>query len=173
MKYKKLNDEVLYIDENIPKLDKAGLKILEQEALKNPRKRIRLCTHRDINDRIHEMFIIHAKGAYIRPHKHLGKSESFFVISGKADAIIFNEDGVVTEIIRMGLSSSKDVFYYRIDTPVFHTVIVHSNILCFKEVTAGPFYKKDVVFASWSPEEKDTDNVNLFIKRLQEVIKNN
>ena len=28
------------------------------------------------------MFIYHSKGAYIRPHKHLNKEESFHLISG-------------------------------------------------------------------------------------------
>ena len=170
MKYRKFNDEVLYTEEVIPRLDKSGLEFLKRAALKNSRKRIRLCTHRDMNDRVHEMFIIHTRHTYIRPHKHLGKPESLFVIDGKADIIFFNQTGEVTDKISMGPVASGKNFYYRIDGQVFHTLIVRSVTFCFKEVTAGPFRREDMVFAPWSPEEMDTAEVSRFLKDLEKKV---
>ena len=39
-------------------------------------KRIRICTHSDDKDKLHEMFIALSRSTYIRPHKHYNKSES-------------------------------------------------------------------------------------------------
>lgn len=166
MKYRKFNDEVFYTDEAVPKMDKSGLEFLKQEALKNPRKRIRLCTHRGTNDRVHEMFIVHMRDTYIRPHKHLGKSESFFVIDGEVDVVLFNEEGLATEKIHMSSPGSGEIFYYRIDEPVFHTLLIRSKMLCFKEVTAGPFRREDTVFAVWAPEEADVPGASRFLSGL-------
>lgn len=167
MKYRKFNEEVLYADEAIPKLDKAGLEFLKKEVLKNPRKRIRLCTHRGINDSVHEMFILHTRDAYVRPHKHLNKPESLLVIEGEADIVFFNDEGVVTEKIRMSHPASGEMFYYRIDDPVFHTLIIRSEMFCFKEVAAGPFHKEDTIFAAWAPEETDLAGIGRFLESLK------
>ncbi len=167
MKIRKFNDEVLYAGDIVPRLDKAGLDFLKQEALKNPRQRIRLCMHRGVDEGIHEMFIVHPRDAYVRPHKHLGKPESFFVIEGEADIILFNEEGQVVEKIRMGSPDSGKMFYYRMDDPVFHALVIHSETLCFKEVTAGPFRREDMVFAPWSPEEADAAAVVRWMNDLR------
>lgn len=166
MKYRKFNDEVLYADEAVPKLDKAGVEFLKQEALKNPRKRLRLCVHRGTNDHVHEMFIIHPRDTYVRPHKHLGKSESFFVIEGEVDVVLFNEEGLVAEKIQLSSPDSGKIFYYRINEPIFHTLLIHSELLCFKEVTSGPFHSKDTVFAAWSPAQDDIPGASIFLASL-------
>lgn len=36
------------------------------------------------------MLIVMAKGSYIRPHKHKNKSESFHIIEGLLDVIVFD-----------------------------------------------------------------------------------
>lgn len=167
MKHKKFNDEVLFSDSAICRLKKSDLDFLALEALKNSRKRIRLCCHRGAPERVHEMFIIHARDAYVRPHKHLGKPESFLVIDGEADVVFFNEEGGVTEKIAMGPPGSGKMFYYRIDEPVFHTLLVRSATLCFKEVTAGPLRKEDTVFAAWAPDETDPAGIAGFLEDLK------
>ena len=90
MKYKTINDEVLYTTENITQINKSDIDQLKILSRSNPRKRIRICTHPDIGDNIHEMIIIHASGAYITPHKHIGKSESFHIIEGVLLVVIFD-----------------------------------------------------------------------------------
>ena len=58
-----------------------------------PRNRIRYCAHASPSDVVHEMFIVHPKDAYVRPHKHINKSESIFILLGNANYIEFYEDG--------------------------------------------------------------------------------
>ena len=53
-------------------------------------------------DRLHEMLIVHQRGAYVRPHKHPGKMESTHVVKGLVDVVLFDDDGSVRRTIRMG-----------------------------------------------------------------------
>ena len=93
VEYRKINEEVLYPDGKWVGLTIADLAFLRSEAAKNPRQRIRLCAHQGPQDKVHEMFIVHGKDAYVRPHRHLNKTESFFLLEGQADAVFFDDEG--------------------------------------------------------------------------------
>lgn len=149
------NSEVLYGEDPIIKVSSEDTLWLKDKASKNERKRIRLCAHKSIEDSVHEMIIIHTRDTYVRPHKHLGKSESFHIVEGRADVILFDNIGNVTHVLRMGSYETGMNFYYRISRPVFHTLIIQSDILVFHETTSGPFNREDTVFADWSPNEED------------------
>ena len=84
--FKKENSEVFYNTNDLPKLTKIDIKFLLEEARKNPSNKCRFCMHKNVNDQSHEMFIVHLKNCYVRPHKHLSKVESMSVIEGEADA---------------------------------------------------------------------------------------
>ncbi|MDO8662348.1 MAG: WbuC family cupin fold metalloprotein [Candidatus Omnitrophota bacterium] len=169
MVYKKINDEVLYSDEQIVTVSASDLAFLKEAATHNVRKRIRLCTHTGVNDKVHEMFIVHMKGAYVRPHKILGKSESFQVLEGEVDVILYADDGRLTRVIKMGDMASDKAFYYRLPESVFHTLRVRSEVVCFKEVTLGPFISNGTIFAPWSPDQNDLSGVAKFLEKLNEA----
>ena len=155
MKYQAINDEVLYTTENITKINSADIDQLKVLSRSNPRKRIRICTHPNIEDNMHEMIIVHASGAYLIPHKHIGKSESFHMIEWLLLVVIFDERGNIIEQIRMGNSESGLIFYYRLPANHFHTVVPQSELVVFHEVTHGPFNPQDTIFAPWAPSEED------------------
>lgn len=171
MVYRKVNDEVLYSDERVVTVSAGDLVFLKEAAARNSRKRVRFCTHAGLEDKTHEMFIVHGKDAYVRPHKHLGKSESFHTLEGEVDIIVYDDNGQVTKVIEMGDMASGKVFYYRIDEPLFHTLRIRSEWVCFKEVTAGPFNREATLFAPWSPEETDTVGVVEFMRLLHMEVK--
>lgn len=125
-----------------------------------------MCTHRNTEDLLHEMFIVHARDTYIRPHKHLGKPESFHVIEGTVDVIVFEEDGSVRAVIKMGEYLSGRPFYYRISDPLYHTLIIRSDVLVFHETTSGPFNRADTIFAPWAPEENNPAACGVFMGKL-------
>jgi len=166
LKYSVENEEVLFCRESIPRIDRGDVQQLVALAKANNRERIRLCSHYDTDDTLHEMFIVHSSNTYVRPHKHLGKSESFHVIEGRVDVVVFDENGDVCDVIQMGDYASDQAFYYRISTALYHTLLIRTDVLVFHETTAGPFNRKDTVFASWSPEEKDIAGCALFMKKL-------
>ena len=159
-------EEVLFCRESITRIDRVDVQKLITLAKGNSRKRIRLCAHHSTDESMHEMLILHSKNTYVRPHKHLGKPESFHVIEGRADIVVFDDNGDVRDVIQMGNYASNRAFYYRISTALYHTLIIRTDVLVFHETTTGPFNRKDTVFASWSPEEHYTVGCALFMEKL-------
>lgn len=170
MDVKKFNKEVLFAVGRILKLGRGDIEFLKEKSQANERKRIRLCMHRNIKDNLHEMFIVHTKDTYIRPHKHQNKIESFHIIEGAADIILFDESGNIIEVIQMSNYSSGRKFYYRISDPYYHTLLIRSDVLVFHEVTNGPFNKSDTIFTSWAPKENDHAAVKKFMEGLRAAI---
>ena len=166
---KQINEEVFFPDQKIVRVNRIEINALQKQSLVAKRRRSRLCAHRDVSDCLHELLIVHPENTYVRPHKHLGKPESFHIITGTLSVIIFDEDGNITEIIPMGDYSSGQNFYYRISDPLYHTVMITSKIAIFHESTTGPFKRSDTVFAPWSPKEKDLHGVKMFMKRFADL----
>ena len=162
--------EVLYAVGGIVTVDAATVAALVHDAGQNPRRRIRLCTHTGVEDAVHEMMIVHDRSCYVRPHKHVGKSESFHVVEGEVDVVIFDDAGTVTGVIPMGPFGSERPFFYRIDQPLFHTLLIRSDVLVFHETTSGPFRREQTVFAPWAPEEDDRNAVNSFLAQLNDIV---
>ena len=166
--YIKENDEVLYAVDEIKWLSKKDIDNLVQLAKKNIKKRVRICTHNDLNNILHEMFIIHLKDCYVRPHYHLKKSESLHVIKGELDMVLFKDNGKIKKVIEMGSFGSGKQFYQRIDSSIPHTLIIKSDYLVFHEVTNGPFNKRDTIFPEWSPET-NVGHSNKFLEKVNEL----
>jgi cupin fold WbuC family metalloprotein len=167
LKLKTINEEVLYVDRDIVTIDRGQVEFLKEESQKTERQRIRLCAHVNVEDRLHEMIIVHRENTYVRPHKHLSKSESFHIIEGSVDVILFDEFGEIVEIIQMGEFASGKNFYYRISSSTFHTLLIKSDFLVFHETTSGPFNRSDTIFASWSPSEEERSCVAQFVSDLR------
>lgn len=163
----KFNNEVYYAMDNIIKIGKTEIDWLKEKSMDNERKRCRICAHKDIDEKVHEMFIIHTKDTYVRPHKHINKNESLYVIEGSADVIIFDEMGNINEVIPMGDYLSGRKFFYRINDPHYHTLHITSKFLIFHETIKGPFNKGDATFAPWAPDENDCKAIEEFIEELE------
>jgi len=144
------------------------------EFIKNDKNLVnlksRVCSHINNKDKIHEMFIFHKKGAYVRPHRHVNKLESFHLISGKATIIFFDNSGKPKQIIKMGDYRSGKTFYYKIFKSFFHTVLIEKDVL-FHEVTSGPFVKNKTIYAKWSPDEKHNLEVKKYLLKLKKIAK--
>ena len=169
-KYQQFNAEVLFTKDAITTVDRSDIATLKQVASQNPRQRSRLCTHPDSDDLLHEMLIVHAQGTYVRPHKHHGKSESTHIMEGLVDVVLFDDTGGITQVIQMGDYASGRIFYYRLATPIFHMLLIRSDVLVFHETTNGPFNRAETEFAAWSPEEADTPSTLAYMARVAHLI---
>ena len=170
MRVKELNQEVLVADDKIGKVKRQDIEIMKKRAVNNQRRRIRLCAHSNVDDTLHEMLIVLAKSTYIRPHKHLGKSESLHAIEGIVDVVVFDENGNITEVIQIGDYPSGRSFYYRMSAPYYHTLLIRSDFLVFHETTNGPFKRSDTIFAPWAPDESDTTAGKAFMEELSRSV---
>lgn len=163
-----VNEEVLVTLDSIAKVTKDDIQWLKAKAAANVRERVRLCAHRNVEDAVHEMLIVHTKGTYIRPHKHPNKSESFHIIEGDLDIVVFDDAGDLLDVIEMGEYSSGSRFYWRLSESHFHTVIPRSDFVVFHETTSGPFERATSnVAAPWSPGEDDLLGQARYMSQLQ------
>lgn len=170
MNITKENDEVFRTYGKLAKVTRDDVVFLKSQAAKNERKRVRLCTHPGNDDLLHEMLIIHAQNTYVPPHKHISKSESFHIIEGELSVFLFDEDGSMIETIKMGETSSDRVFYYRLSSTIYHSILPESEFVVFHEVTNGPFDREDMIIAPWAPAEEDDGAKKLFVNTLRETI---
>jgi cupin fold WbuC family metalloprotein len=148
------SEEVLYTDQTITCVDRPFLEMLKTRAMETERKRIRLCTHANLEDGLHEMLIVLHRDTYVPPHAHQGKSESYHLIEGGLDVVIFQDDGTPDLVIPLSVDGQGG-FYYRLSEQRFHTVLVKSEWVVFHETTNGPFRRENTVFPSWAPGQGD------------------
>ena len=160
------NPGVFYADESLVQLTRDEINFLASRVEKTPLRRIRLCAHQNVKDLLHEMFIVHSRNTYIRPHRHLGKSESLLVLDGQADVVFFNDKGRISNVVLLGEYGSGHTFFYRIDDAVYHSLVIHTDTLAFKEATTGPFNRADSEFAPWSPDSADVEGARRYTAEL-------
>lgn len=166
MNVKEFNEEVFYSKDLITCVNQQSIDFLKSKAMKNRRKRARLCTHLEVSDALHEMLIVHFKGTYVQPHKHIGKSESFHMIEGSLGVVIFNGSGKILQVVHMGEPSSGLIFYYRLSESYFHSVVPLTDIVVFHETTNGPFKREDMVSAPWAPREEEVEKAERYFKSI-------
>jgi cupin fold WbuC family metalloprotein len=147
---------VFYISRPFVLADASLLAFLKSAALRTPLRRARLCAHPDPGAVQHDMLIVSAAGTYVAPHRHPGKTESFVVLEGEADCLLFEEEGRLAELVRMGAAGSGLPFFYRMPLNRFHSLVIRSDLLVFAESTIGPFSAGATENAPWAPGAKET-----------------
>ncbi len=147
------SQEVLYTDRAITCIDREFLDELKSMAGATKRKRIRICAHPDSEDTLHEMLIVLHRDTYVPPHAHHNKSESYHMIEGALDIVLFDDAGTPQTVVP--LSADKGIFYYRLSEPRFHTVLPGSEWVVFHETTNGPFRRDETTYAAWAPGNGD------------------
>jgi len=164
--FKKISDEVYYAKDANTTVHFDDIETLKRIAANNFSFKSRLCTHGSINDIVHEMFIVHAKNTYVRPHMHIGKSESFIIIEGELILIIYDEFGGIVSSQKYGAYGSGLPFYFRANENKYHSIMVLSDTIVVLEVTSGPFIKNETEFPKWAPDVDDIDKVQKYMKKI-------
>ena len=137
--FKELQTGVYLATDLVVKIDREDIRRLVAAAEGLSRKRARICSQRSNETPIHEMIIALGRETYVQPHMHPSKTESFHVIEGLCDVILFDDAGAISDVISLGDYKSGRVFFYRIADPIFHTLIIRSPIFVIHETTNGPF----------------------------------
>jgi len=159
----KESDSVFYSTESIFILSGEMINFLLLSAKNNVSRQSRLCAHHSHKSLLHEMIIVHLKGNYIPPHKHVGKIESFHVIKGVLAVVIFSDDGNIEKTVF--LNSKRGSIYYRLSDSLYHMVVPLSEYVVFHEVTNGPFNKGDMILPKWAP----LDNYENIVKFQNDI----
>jgi cupin fold WbuC family metalloprotein len=160
--------EVFLANGPISSIGPAEIEVLRDAVAQSPKGRVRINLHPDAMDSLHEMIIAIDAQSYIRPHMHPGKSESFHIVDGVVDVVVFDETGAITEVIELGAPGTGRAFYYRMSRPFLHTLVVHSSLLVVHETTNGPFDPNATRFASFAPDGSDPEAVMAFCDSIKQ-----
>lgn len=164
---REISPEVLYSDGRFLAVDSHMISKLKAYAKASERKRCRLCFHADADAIQQEMLIVMHNSSYVRPHRHFGKSETLMVIEGAADALLFNEQGIVETSLPMSPPDAGDMFFYKMPAGIYHTLSFRSEWFVFLETTIGPFDMSQSSHAEWAPPETDQPAGHTYMNSLE------
>ena len=150
----KESEEVYYTLEPIFTISERGIHELKCLANINTSGKVRICCHKAKGNLIHEMLIVIKKGSQVKIHKHVNKPEAFHIIEGHLRITLFDDFGKIIKTIEMSDFQSGKAFYYRLEDPLFHSVIPMSEYVIFHEITKGPFDPLETIFANFNFEIK-------------------
>ena len=128
------------------------------DAQSNPRKRQHRNIHESYADPCQRLFNAIEPSSYIRPHRHAAdpKDELLIAIRGLMVLVTFDDQGMVTKVVRFGADRNREGLAVGAEVPAntWHTVIALESGCVLLEVKAGPFdpsQPKDL--APWAPDE--------------------
>ena len=145
--------EVFTQTDPIIEVGSAWIERLKAAADQSPLRRARLCLHQQPQDFVQEMILALCHDVLFPPHRHHNKSESFHIIEGELDLIIFDDNGRSKWILRMGPPGMGRTFCYRLNASLYHALLPRTPFVVFHETTTGPFVKGDAQFAPWAPND--------------------
>lgn len=126
---------------------------LKTSAVESPLGRCRVCVHVDDAAMVQEMILAMRQDVLFRPHRHPGKTESFHMIEGALDIVVFDERGSPIRAVQLAAAGGGKPFYYRLNEALYHAILPRTPLVVFHETTTGPFSKDDAQFAEWAPRE--------------------
>ncbi len=122
---------------------------LVQIAEASPLQRARYCLHPDDASSVQEMVIVITRLCDVRPHRHLGKAETFYLLSGEMDVTLYDDEGKATCRLELGDQASGKARSFRLAGNRWHSVRSVTPYVVFSEVTEGPFSPSHSEFPSW------------------------
>jgi cupin fold WbuC family metalloprotein len=133
---------------------------LKARARRSPRGISRLLLHRDPNDALHQMLIVHTRGRYIRPHRNDRSAKSWHVVEGRLLVVRFSDAGAVEEETLLTAPSEGGAFIVRLSESYYHTLIALTGETAVIETILGPF--TGTTYAPWAPEPDDARAADYF-----------
>ena len=147
-------------------IDKLLLDETSAKAAQNERLRMNYNIHNCLEDPVNRMLNALEPGTYLRPHRHHTppKTESYIVLRGELDVLIFNNEGKLIQ--RTVLNPLTGNYGVDIPSGEWHSMIVKQSGTVIYEVKAGPFSPTvPDDFAPWSPESDNEEGVKEFFKQ--------
>ena len=137
---------------------------LKDESIKS-NETIRICLHNDNEADLHNMIICHPALKYIRPHSNPNNSKAYHHIDGEMLMVGLDKNKKI--IFKDTLSENNKII--RIEKDIFLFLYIKKDCCVFHEIVIGPFIRnRNTIFATWAPEENDTNKINMFIKEFIE-----
>jgi len=147
---------------------------LTAQAQGSLRKRQHRNIHKTYAEPCQRFFNAIEPGSYIRPHRHAADpgDELLIAVRGLMALVTFDEQGMVTGVVRFGANRNGEGFAVGAEVPAntWHTVIALEPSCVLLEVKAGPFdpnQPKDP--ATWAPDEGSSAATEYLDKLIESV----
>ena len=137
-------------------LTKCGLDELSKQAAAAPRRRLNRNLH-ERDDPVHRLLNAIEPGSWVRPHRHLAppRSETVLVVAGALGVVLFDEDGAVTETMR--LEAGGEAFGVDLHAGTWHGIVALGPGTVFFETKPGPYVAPALSdWAPWAPGEGES-----------------
>lgn len=154
-------------------LNKQFRDALYRQADASPRLRAHERLHEKSQDPVQRIVVALRRGTYIPPHKHTSGQdwELFNVVDGDIKLLIFNDEGMVKQTLRLG--KEHETFAVQMPPNTVHSMVCMSDHAMFIEVKQGPYREEDAkLVMRWAPNEGDQDTA-AYVKRLEEAATGN
>ncbi len=158
-----VTEGVYYSRFPVPLVNEDLMSFLKKVASTSTLRRARFCAHAGPDADQHDMLIATHCASYVAPHRHMSKSEAFTLLEGECEMILFDERGVVEDVVKMGPPGSGQPFFYRMPAKRFHSLRPLTETLVFLENTKGPFNFDDREYADWAPDYRDAESGAAYI----------
>lgn len=168
--YREKGEGIYYVEDDVVKFGPEEVNFLKEQVRFCSKKRNRICAHSTADDQLHEMLICVMADSYIAPAKHISRAESLHVVEGAADIVFFDADGNVDKVTELTEPTLPGKFYYRMNTEIYHMLIVRSEFFIFHEVTLGPFDRSSTVKPDWAPEENNQKELYAFLDEVGKAV---
>ncbi|MEM6750374.1 MAG: WbuC family cupin fold metalloprotein [Planctomycetota bacterium] len=129
---------------------RSDIDALAAQAASHPSGRARICLHRGHGDAVHEMVIAVRPSGFVLPHRQAGVDKSYLVLRGEFGLVFFDDDGVVTDAVRL---TPGDRPIARFDAGLWHVGLASSAGALYVETIPGPFHPERTEWADWAPRE--------------------
>ncbi len=150
-------DGVYFSRAPVVRADGETVAFLTRAAEQSPRRRARLCAHPTPQAGQHDMLIVAFRDSLLLPHEHHHKPETFLLLEGSCDFLMFDSGDAVSERLPMAPygNAAGAPFFQRTPAGVVHALWVTSPLVVFWESTPGPFSADASRQPPWAPREAD------------------
>lgn len=121
-------------------LDKNLLDNITSKARKSERLRMNYNLHDSLDAKVQRLFNALEPGTHLPIHRHKHTAETYILLRGRIDVLIYNDHGVVVE--RYELDPKREIYGVHIPKGQWHTIEVHESSIIF-EVKDGPYMPID------------------------------
>jgi len=111
-------------------------------VFKRNKKTFRICLHGSNKEKIHCMIVVMGKKDKTKVHKHLLKTEYYYIHYGKVDLLTFEAKKNKYKKYSMNPNST---FFFKMINNKYHQVIPRSNVVIYSEIRNGPFKENDSI----------------------------
>ena len=163
---KKAKSRSFFLKKDTGLFDNNLLKFMIKD-FKTNKKDLRICLHKDIKAKHHDMIILQQKKNFFLPHKHSSKGETYNILYGSMVCILFKNNGNIKKTI---LLKKKEIF--RTPINIYHTMFPISNFVIFHESKIGQMLKKgDSLFPKWNKKFSSKKEISKFKNKIYRTLK--